>query len=340
MKKLAVLAAITAPFSISAFELNEHIEIKGLTGLYQTNGGPLTEGSKDGNPIEGKVRLNGLANYNISTDWSLFGRMEYDLNFLDFKEGTDIKNGQLRKRYEYIGVSHIDYGSLWFGKDWGANYAHLPILKMRYLGFQDVAAAQATWRNSDTLLYKNEIGDFAFVASTQLSESKRSFEYKDDAFTTDGNAFTITYGSSPFFGDGFGIGYSYHDAGLYGPNGGLYKDKGDATHNIGSHYRNGPWYIGATIAKSDLNTNGKSANLNDYTWDIAGEYRFSNELSLVVHHAQVYGRWGTENERFVGYGLHYKFTPQIFLMAEGRFSDGGDSGTIEDTHIAGIELTF
>ncbi|PSW16373.1 hypothetical protein C9J01_05080 [Photobacterium rosenbergii] len=343
MKKYLALATLFCGFSSHAVELTDNINIVGLLGAYQTNGGPLAEGSQDGNPIEAKVRLNGLANFDINDDWAVFGRMEYDLNFLNLKEGTEVKNGKLRKRYEYIGVSHTDLGSLWFGKDWGATYAHMPILKMRYLGFQDVAAGQATWRNSDTLLYKNSIGDWGFVASTQLSDSTRNFDYKDDAFTTDGNAFTITYGASPFYGDGFGIGYSYHDAGLYGPNGGLYKDKGDATHNIGANYRQGPWYIGATIAKSELNDNAKSADLNKYTWDIAAEYAVNDKLSIVLHHAQIYGRWGAENERFVGYGVHYNafdILPSLFLFAEGRISDGGDSGTIEDTHVAGIEYIF
>ncbi|MGF1684216.1 porin [Photobacterium minamisatsumaniensis] len=343
MKKYLSLAILCSSVSVNAFEINDHIRVLGLVGAYQTNGGPLAEGSKDGNPIEAKVRLNGLANYEITDGWYLFGRMEYDLNFLNLKEGTEIKNGKIRKRYEYIGIEHAELGNLWFGKDWGATYVHMPILKMKYLGFQDVLAGQAAWRNSDTLLYKNQFGKWGFVASTQLSDSTRDFDYKDDAFTTDGNAFTITYGTSPFFGEGFGIGYSYHDAGLYGPNGDLYKDKGDATHNIGANYRYGQWYIGATIAKSDLNDNGKNADLNKYTWDVAAEYTFNDSLKFVLHHAQIYGNWGNENERFVGYGVHYNvltLSPDLTLFIEGRVSDGGDSNTIEDTHVFGMEYSF
>lgn len=266
--------------------------------------------------------------------------MEYDLNFLNLKEGTDIKNGKLRKRYEYVGVEHDVLGKMWYGKDWGATYAHMPILKQAYLGFQDVAAGQATWRNSDTLLYKNQIQDWTFVVSTQLSDSERSFDYGDDAFTTDGSAFTISYGASPFYGDGFGIGYSYHDAGLYGAMGELYKDKGDATHNIGMNYRYGAWYIGGTVAKSDLNNHGKATGLNDYTYDVVGEYTYSSDLKFILHYAQVYGNWGAENERFVGYGVQYFLTSSLLVLSEGRFSNGGDSNTIEDTHVLGLEYFF
>ncbi|GAL31565.1 hypothetical protein JCM19240_4996 [Vibrio maritimus] len=154
MKKTLAVALLLPASQLCALEIQDYVSLNGLVGAYQTNGGPLVEGSKEGNPIEAKVRANLTANVPITEDWSVFGRMEYDLNFLNLKEGTEIKNGKLRKRYEYVGVEHSYLGALWFGKDWGANYSHLPILKMAYLGFQDVAAAQATWRNSDTLLYK------------------------------------------------------------------------------------------------------------------------------------------------------------------------------------------
>lgn len=340
MKKTLAVALLLPASQLCALEIQDYVSLNGLVGAYQTNGGPLVEGSKEGNPIEAKVRANLTANVPITEDWSVFGRMEYDLNFLNLKEGTEIKNGKLRKRYEYVGVEHSYLGALWFGKDWGANYSHLPILKMAYLGFQDVAAAQATWRNSDTLLYKNTYEKWTFVASTQLSKSEQSFDYSDDSFTTDGSAFTITYGASPFFGDGFGIGYSFHNAGLYGSGGQLYKDKGDATHNVGMSYRHGQWYIGATLTRSDLNEHGKASNLNDYTYDVVGEYSFNSDLKFILHHAQVYGNWGAENERFVGYGVHYYVTPKLLALSEGRFSNGGDSGTIGDTHVIGLEYFY
>ncbi|WP_087024805.1 porin [Thaumasiovibrio subtropicus] len=340
MKKCVVLTALCVASGVNAAQINDYIELKGLAGAYQTNGGPLAEGAQKGNPIEAKVRINGLAHYPINDELKIFGRTEYDLNFLNLKEGTEIKNGELRKRYQYIGVEHDTYGRLWFGKDWGASYAHMPILKMKYLGFQDVLAGQATWRNRDTLIYKNQFGKWGIVASTELSEKRRKFDYKDDAFTTNGNAFTVTYGASPFFGEGFGVGYAYHDAGLFGPNGALYKDKGDATHNLGANYRKGAWYVGGTIAKSDLNDNGKSANLKSTTWDVVVEYTYSQDLKFVAHHAQIYGGWGTQNERFTGYGVHYSISKTLGMFVEGRLSNGGDSNTLEDTHVFGLEWTF
>lgn len=73
---------------------------------------------------------------------------------------------------------------------------------------------------------------------------------------------------------------------------------------------------------------------------MVGEYTYSSDLKFILHYAQVYGNWGAENERFVGYGVQYFLTSSLLVLSEGRFSNGGDSNTIEDTHVLGLEYFF
>ncbi|ACJ29917.1 Outer membrane porin, putative [Shewanella piezotolerans WP3] len=373
MKKTLVASALAAVIFVptaSAIEVYKDdknaVEIGGWIDARVIN----TQGATE---VEnGSSRINFGFTRDMGEGWKTFAKIEWGVNLVGNSsitnssnnggnEFTSESNDFLSTRLGYVGLAHDTYGSLTFGKQWGAWYDVVYNTNLvntwdgntsgTYTLNKADGAINGTGRGDKTVQYRNAFGDFSFAVQAQLKQD--SFDlFEGDNFPgfSDGTAVptqnkiaTVEYNNT------YGASATYNVTEDLILTAGANVGEFEATYLTGNTVSETDLIFGAGATWGEFNGKGfygavnvnkqeyhDTDNLNRYipeAWGMESlfSYKFDNGLRPLVGYnileaGDEYGNaynGDVFKRQFLLVGLHYVWDDNTMLYLEGRkdFSD-------------------
>ncbi|MGF1724978.1 porin [Photobacterium nomapromontoriensis] len=226
--------------------------------------------------VNGSSRINFNFQHTLTDGWSAYSTFEWGVS--PFGDTTLVFNNQsefeaknddlFNSRLAYIGLSHAQYGSITFGKQWGAWYDVVVDTDNAYVWggeasgvytFGSNGAINGVGMADKSILYRNSFGQFSFALQTQLQQNDIEIAANDQPGAVQG---TLNYD------DSYGVSFTYAFTNMYKMfiGGNIGEFKGSSLDNSRTSETDFIYGIGATWG--DLSKQGwfASANLNINEW--------------------------------------------------------------------------
>lgn len=298
---------------------------------------------------ENSPRIGTDLNRKIDDQWSVNGKIEMGLHFIDgvsfnndanssveFVSDPFSKAEVLSSRLAYVGIQHKKWGSLSIGKQWGVYYdigAYTDNFSLFggsahgiYAGGTD-GGWKGTGRADNSIQYRNRWGGFKIGIQTQLFGDTESFgvsgQYDINKNLTIGTAYNTVRISPKIQGFIEGI------------------ESNSSNFLAGIKYNNNKYYGAATfsinddaIAKKDA-TSAIAAPTNGYEVSLGyiPNKKWSFEGGLNIIDSREAALLNNNNYQLVHYilGTNYFITPKTRLYLVGRYSHS-DYAQVKDNY--------
>ncbi|AZQ12327.1 porin [Shewanella khirikhana] len=315
--------------------------------------------------------------------WRAYAVTEWGVNIVSGNEDLVMQGGKLsaeksgdflNNRLGYVGLSHDKYGSLTFGKQWGAYYdvagtTDLPNVFAGYsvgaYGFGD-GGLTGTGRADSAFQYRNSFGPLS-VALQYAAKNNGDISVTD----SDGNqiddaklSFDNSYGASITWAvtDKFSLLAGMNRGDITGHIGNSQIDEANQIIGIGAMY--GSYYHYADERKADGLYVGFNAHKSENNEQVNGDLYDATGAELMLawqadngfvpmavlsyldldtdQSTPISGNW---TRRFAMVGLHYRYSLDTVMFFEAKldFSDMDDKSleALEDNQFAvGINYFF
>ncbi|MCL2917067.1 porin [Shewanella litorisediminis] len=315
--------------------------------------------------------------------WRAYAVTEWGVNIVSGNEDLVMQGGKLNaeksgdflnNRLGYVGLSHDHYGSLTFGKQWGAYYdvagtTDLPNVFAGYsvgaYGFGD-GGLTGTGRADSAFLYRNSFGPVS-IALQYAAKNNGDISVTD----SDGNqiddaelSFDNSYGASVTWAvtDKFSLLAGMNRGDITGHIGNSQIDEANQIIGIGAMY--GSYYHYADERKADGLYVGFNAHQSENNEQVNGDLYDATGAELMLawqadngfvpmavltyldldtdDSTPITGNW---TRRFAMVGLHYRYSLDTVMFFEAKldFSDMDDKSleALEDNQFAvGINYFF
>ena len=304
--------------------------------------------------------------YELENGLTVLGRSEWQVNLVDnsaeFNVGSasGAEFGRLTAgdepldtfvtRLGYLGLSHVEFGTLTFGKQWSVYYD-----VSEYTDWFNVFGAQATGtynagtaggvtgtgRAEKAVIYRNQVGNLLMAGQIQLKG--------DTDNDIDGYSFSARYG----FGFGLSLGVAHNRAQLDEGSIELVGLNDDPSATIlGIKYEKGPLRAAFTYTNQD---NNETVDVADVTvvYDGIGlefytHYYWTENLRLMagfnyLNPDDLDPRVDEDFElKYYVLGAAYYFTRNAFAFAEGKIDVGTDQTGEDrfDVFMVGMRADF
>lgn len=339
--------------------------------------------SHDTSVIDDSSRLRFSFERSERNGWTAFATTEWGINMVSSDDGLVMQGGKLAaektddflyNRLGYVGMSHDDWGSLSFGKQWGAYYdvAGTTDLPNVFAGYSVGAytfgdgGLTGTGRADSAFIYRNSVGPVQ-IALQYAAKTNGDVSLKNDDGSEMSNSelsFDSSYGASITYAatEKFKLLAGFNRGDFEGHLGNTQVDETNEIIGIGAmygdyyHYAEGReasgLYVGfnAHQSKSNELVNG---DLYDATGaELMTAYQFDNGFVPMVvlsyldldtdATTPIQGKW---TRQFAMLGLHYRYSKDTVMFAEMKldFSDMDDTAleAQEDNSFAvGINYFF
>ncbi|QYJ75091.1 porin [Shewanella sp. FJAT-52076] len=315
--------------------------------------------------------------------WRAYAVTEWGVNIVSGNEDLVMQGGKLNaeksgdflnNRLGYVGLSHDQYGSLTFGKQWGAYYdvagtTDLPNVFAGYsvgaYGFGD-GGLTGTGRADSAFLYRNSFGPVS-IALQYAAKNNGDISVTD----SDGNqiddaelSFDNSYGTSVTWAvtDKFSLLAGMNRGDITGHIGNSQIDEANQIIGIGAMY--GSYYHYADERRADGLYLGFNAHKSENNEQVNGDLYDATGAELMLawqadngfvpmavltyldldtdDNTPITGNW---TRRFAMVGLHYRYSLDTVMFFEAKldFSDMDDKSleALEDNQFAvGINYFF
>jgi len=189
MKKTLVASALATVLLIpaaSATEIYSDDKNSVSIGGYMDARFMKVEGEKF-QMVNGSTRINFAFERDMGDGWQTYSKFEWAINPFGTSELVYSGDSQVGKntsefltnRIGLVGLAHDTYGSLTFGKQWGAWYDVVSATDAAIIFGSDMASGvygygdggiAGTGRADASVQYRNSIGDLSFVVQAQIQE--------------------------------------------------------------------------------------------------------------------------------------------------------------------------
>lgn len=301
------LVAISVVPTVSAIEIYKDSKNDATIGGYA--GVRLLTTDDTTEVVNGSSRINFNFQHTLTDGWRAYSTFEWGVS--PFGDTTLVFNNQsefeaknddlFTSRLAFIGLSHDQYGSITFGKQWGAWYDVVVDTDNAYVWGAEASGVYTFGSNGaingvgmadKAILYRNSFGKFSFALQTQLQQNDIEIEANQNINQPGEVQGKLNYD------DTYGASLTYAFTDMYkmflGGNTGEFKgNRLDGSRVSETDYIYG---IGATWG--DLSKAGwfASANLNKNEW------HQTDNNGFIIPEAE-------GGEIFVAYNFNNGFTP-------------------------------
>ena len=375
---LPMLLTATSSQAVELYKDQKNtLDLTGWLGFAALNDG------HDTSVIDDSSRLRFSFERSERNGWTAFATTEWGINMVSSDDGLVMQGGKLAaektddflyNRLGYVGMSHDVWGSLSFGKQWGAYYdvAGTTDLPNVFAGYSVGAytfgdgGLTGTGRADSAFIYRNSVGPVQ-IALQYAAKTNGDVSLKNDDGSEMSNSelsFDSSYGASITYSatEKFKLLAGFNRGDFEGHLGNTQVDETNEIIGIGAtygdyyHYAEGReasgLYVGfnAHQSKSNELVNG---DLYDATGaELMTAYQFDNGFVPMVvlsyldldtdATTPIQGNW---TRQFAMLGLHYRYSNDTVMFAEMKldFSDMDDAAleAQEDNSFAvGINYFF